>query len=305
VDLVESVRSVTSVGSTHGANTDRNSHRTLRIVTFWVVFALFSALTALVLIPGTPVLRLDSYLVEQHLWYRYPGPHDFIHTFVMFGQRGPATLIALPFFLVLCWRKRTTHPVVVLVSALVLLNVGVGLVKLVIGRTGPLHANAVYDVHDIFKGGDIFPSGHVSNTVVLYGVIAWVIPKFRKTMIVITVFLSVAVGLGTIYLRTHWFSDVEGGWLAGSLVLLALPTVLPRAQRWTDAGQERLLAWHARRKAARTAPAVAPPPPLPRPERVPVGASEPRMAAPGFALRHSMLTRDAGRHRSGATVDQS
>jgi undecaprenyl-diphosphatase len=110
------------------------------------------------------------------------------------------------------------------------------------------------DVHQLFSGGTIYPSGHVSNTVVLYGLAAWIVPRYRKTAIAAAVFLSVTVGLGTVYLRTHWFSDVVGGWLAGALVLIALPSVMPTTQRWADAAIARARRRWAARKA-RKAPA--------------------------------------------------
>jgi membrane-associated phospholipid phosphatase len=46
--------------------------------------------------------------------------------------------------------------------------------------------------------------------------------------------LSVVIGIGTLYLKTHWVTDVVGGWLAGSLVLCSLPWLTPPAQRLVD-----------------------------------------------------------------------
>ena len=53
-------------------------------------------------------------------------------------------------------------------------------------------------------------------------------------------FLSVTVGLCTIYLDTHWLTDVLGGWVAGGLVLLALPTIMPYVERLYDAAARRV-----------------------------------------------------------------
>ncbi|HKC27210.1 MAG TPA: phosphatase PAP2 family protein [Jatrophihabitans sp.] len=184
-----------------------------------------------------PILGIDQFFANLHLGARYPGYHPFLNAYVMFGQRGPSTLAFLPVLLWAAWRRRSTQPLVLLGTALLLLNVSVGVVKYAIGRVGPFRAPAA-DVHKIFDGGNIFPSGHAANAVVLYGVVAWVIasfgPRWRKAAIIAATFLSVTVGLTTIYLRTHWFTDIIGGWLAGGLVLLGLPTVMPYAQRWTD-----------------------------------------------------------------------
>jgi membrane-associated phospholipid phosphatase len=225
-----------------------------RAVTFWAVLAAYLALTLSVIIKS-PVLTLDKAIVNLHLQASFPGYRRAIGDYVMLGQRGPATVTFLPFFLWSAWRQRSTRPIVMLLTALVVLNLSVGVVKYATGRMGPFHHAGV---HDIFAGGDIYPSGHVSNAVVLYGLVAWLVPRFRKTAVTLAVVISVTVGLGTIYLRTHWFSDVVGGWLAGSLVLLTLPTVLPYTQRWCDAVTD----WVDRRwTATREISTVSIPPP--------------------------------------------
>jgi membrane-associated phospholipid phosphatase len=193
----------------------------------------------------SPVLSLDTDLVKLDLRHRYPEWKHPILDYVMFGQRGPATFAFLPYFLWVAWRRRTTKPLVQLGTALILLNLSVGIVKIATGRLGPLRT---HQAHDVFVGGNIYPSGHVSNTVVLYGLIAWIALKHRKLAIVAAAFLSVTVGLGTVYLDTHWFSDVVGGWIAGALVLLVLPTVMPTAQRWADAAVD----WARQRWTRRT-----------------------------------------------------
>ena len=94
------------------------------------------------------------------------------------------------------------------------------------GRWGPL---VTRQAHDVFAGGNIFPSGHTANAVVLYGVLAMVAARrWRPWLIGLAVWISVTVGLSTLYLDTHWLTDVLGGWLAGVVVLM----VLPRCTDW-------------------------------------------------------------------------
>jgi membrane-associated phospholipid phosphatase len=221
-----------------------------RVLTFWILLAAYAALTILVLVPSSPLLSFDQALAALHLKAHHPGYRPWINDYVMFGQRGPATLAFLPFFVWIAWRQRSKRPLVLLGTALVMLNLTVGIVKYATGRVGPMRV-ADSDVHQVFMGGNIYPSGHVSNAVVLYGLVAWIAPQFRKLVITSAVFLSVTVGLATIYLRTHWFSDVVGGWLAGALVLLSLPTVMPFAERVTDrvldAVRRRYVRWRTSR----------------------------------------------------------
>jgi hypothetical protein len=67
---------------------------------------------------------------------------------------------------------------------------------------------------------------------------------------------SLGVGLATVYLGTHWLSDVLLGWVAGLLILLALPWFEPLIARTESRVFELRDRWRARR--GRTAPAARP-----------------------------------------------
>jgi undecaprenyl-diphosphatase len=220
---------------------------------FAAVFLAYVLLTIGVLYQSSPVLSLDEWFYSMHWRHAISESYfPWISAYVMLGQRGPATLIFLPWFIWVAKRDHSPRPLVLLATSLVLLNVSVGVVKYAIRRVGPLSTN---NVHDLFaSGGTIYPSGHVSNAVVLYGLVAWIAVKYRKTWIALAVFLSVTVGFGTVYKNTHWFSDVVGGWIAGGLVLLALPWVMPTTERWAEAALARFTAWRRRRSATSRAP---------------------------------------------------
>jgi membrane-associated phospholipid phosphatase len=198
-----------------------------RLVVFGVVLLTYLVLTIGVL-HRSPLLTLDRDVFRLDLRQRYPEWFLGFHTYVMLGQRGPATLVALPWFVWRAWKGRSARPLVMLGTALLVLNLSVGVVKVATGRLGP---RATHQVNAVFAGGDIFPSGHVSNAVVLYGVIAMLAVSHRRIITALAVFVSVTVGLSTIYLDTHWMTDVLGGWLAGALVLIVLPWVMPYSER--------------------------------------------------------------------------
>jgi len=238
----------------------RLSGRQARELAFAALILLYALLTIGVLVYPSPVLSVDQWWLDQHLWGKHPQFHWFVYHYVMLGQRGPTTIVFLPVVAYLAWRRRTSAPVVMFVTSLLLLNVSVAVVKYFVGRVGPRDQN---DVHVVFTSGTLFPSGHLSNTVVVYGVLAMLMPRFRRLIVTAVVFLCLTVGLGTIYLRTHWFSDVVGGWIAGALVLLALPDLMPHVQPRVDAA---LAAAEARwghkwghRWVRRGTPPVAPP----------------------------------------------
>lgn len=210
-----------------------------RAALFALVLFLYLVLI-LGVIQWSPFLTLDRDVFRLGLPGRFPEWFHPVHTYVMLGQRAPATLVALPWFVWRSWKSRSSRPLVMLVTALIVLNLSVGVVKLATGRIGP---SATRHVHAVFEGGDIFPSGHVSNAVVLYGLIAMLAVSFRRTICVLAVIISITVGLCTVYLDTHWVSDVLGGWLAGVLVLISLPWIMPYAQRIADA----VIRWGRRR----------------------------------------------------------
>ncbi len=202
--------------------------RPSRIDALLVVSLVFVGLTVAVVL-GSPLDTVDRDALHWQLAQRWPGLQPWILTYVVIGQRGPSTLAALPWLLWISWRFRSPRPLIRLGLALLLLNLLVGVVKTLTGRLGPQltsHPTAVFD------GGTIYPSGHVANVVMLFGVLAWTATRHRRAAIWGVVALTLTVGAGTVYLDTHWVTDVFGGALAGAMVLLLLPTLLPPTERW-------------------------------------------------------------------------
>jgi membrane-associated phospholipid phosphatase len=231
-----------------------------RYAAFAVLLAIYAVLTVLVVVRNGPTVRVDEWVANLRMKHRWPGLYDWINFYIHIGQRAPSTAVAVPWIVWRCWRLRTKTPLVRFVAALLLLNLSVGVVKVATGRIGP-HKISHADV--VFAGGNIYPSGHVSNIVVLLGVLAWMSVRRRKAMIVTATVIPVTVGFSTIYLNMHWLSDVVAGWLAGGLVLLALPTVMPTAERIADALEARLRELWRRRQARRAADTGLPTPSVP------------------------------------------
>jgi membrane-associated phospholipid phosphatase len=255
----------------------RPSRRVLAFLALLLVYLLVT----LGVIYRSPLLTLDTDLFKLDLQRRYPDWKPWIKVYVMLGQRGPATLLFLPWFLWVAWRNRTPRPLIMLAVALVLLNLSVGVVKLATGRLGPLQTS---NTHRIFDGGNIYPSGHVSNAMVLYGLLAIIAINHRRTAAVVAGFLSVTVGLSTVYRDTHWFSDVVGGWIAGGLVLIAIPWAMPPAMRVWDWLWSRVaprVPWLVERLAAAPEPS-APGPSVTAPAAP--GTAKPGPGNPGRAV---------------------
>ena len=63
------------------------------------------------------------------------------------------------------------------------------------------------------------PSGHAQNSVVIWGLLAYV--SKRRWVWLVAALLAFAIGISRIYLGVHFPSDVLAGWLVGALVLWA------------------------------------------------------------------------------------
>ena len=206
-----------SIASSVASTYRRLRQRPVRTL-FLVLLAAYVTLTAAVVF-GSPLDALDHAAALSNFAHRYPDAAHWLLRYVIVGQRGPSSHVAFVYLAYRALRQRSWRPLVLLVTALTMLNLIVGSVKLATGRLGPAlttHPRAVFD------GGDIFPSGHTANAVVIFGVLAIVAVKHRRAMIALAVFVSITVGLSAIFLETHWVTDVLGGWIAGALVLLAL-----------------------------------------------------------------------------------
>ncbi|MFJ8046242.1 phosphatase PAP2 family protein [Kitasatospora sp. NPDC096147] len=191
-----------------------------------VLVALLYLLVVLAVVFDTSLVRLDWWLKQLRPYKRWPGVLDFLDLWVVAGQRGPSAVAACAWLGWRCVRRRTVRPLLVMAGALLLLNITVGSVKILTGRLGPHYAHYL-DSPELFLGGTIFPSGHTANSVVTWGVLAYLAVRWQRTGVVLAAVVAASVGLTTVYLGTHWLSDVLAGWAAGALVLLALPALEP------------------------------------------------------------------------------
>lgn len=216
--------------------------------------SVFYLLVIVAVLTTSRLVAFDWYVMMFKPYEHWPALQDFLNLYVITGQRGPSAIVVALWLGWRCWRTRSMRPLLVLGVALVLLNMSVGAVKIGLGRLGPHYAH-VAGSNELFFGGGIFPSGHTANAVVTWGVLAYLATRWRRSGGVAAGFMGVSVGLTTIYLGTHWVSDVLAGWAAGILVMLALPLFEPVIA----SADERIQALWARARR-RTEPERAPEP---------------------------------------------
>ena len=88
-----------------------------------------------------------------------------------------------------------------------------------------------------FVGGMAYPSGHTSNIVLVYGLVAYLLGTYRavrtRTVHVVggvVVLLSATGGHRSLTLNWHWFADLIAGLLIGGVVLAADPASTTRCR---------------------------------------------------------------------------
>jgi membrane-associated phospholipid phosphatase len=122
------------------------------------------------------------------------------------------------------WRFKSFRPFNLSILALLSLNGVVGISKLIIGRTKPrLYVDALH------ANGMSYPSGHASNAVISWGLLAYLIYRYTNRAPFNGIRLYPFVGLITLTVctvslirKTHWFSDLIGGVFIGGALLVAI-----------------------------------------------------------------------------------
>ncbi|MFI6036430.1 phosphatase PAP2 family protein [Streptomyces sp. NPDC051315] len=226
-----------------------------RVALFASTLAFYLAIVWLVVITSW-LVRLDWQVMFFRPYQQWSEIHWFVDYYVVLGQRGPTAVMVAAWLGWRSWRQHTLRPLLALGVSLLLLNVTVGAAKIGMGRLGPHYATTIGS-NEMGLGGDIFPSGHTANAVVTWGILAYLAstPRARRWLSALSAVTSLGVGLATVYLGTHWLSDVVLGWAAGLLILLALPWFEPliaRAEAWIFDLRDR---WRAGRAGSAPAPA--------------------------------------------------
>ncbi|MCX4760921.1 phosphatase PAP2 family protein [Streptomyces sp. NBC_01275] len=221
-----------------------------RVALLSATLAFYLAIVWLIVVTSW-LVRLDWQVMFFRPYQQWPEIHAFLDYYVVLGQRGPTAVMVAAWLGWRSWRQHTLRPLLTLGASLLLLNITVGAAKLGMGRLGPHYATTI-GANEMGLGGDIFPSGHTANAVVTWGILAYLAstPRARRWLSAVSAVVSLGVGLTTVYLGTHWLSDVVLGWAAGLLVLLALPWCEPLIAR----AEVRILDLRDRWRDRRTAP---------------------------------------------------
>lgn len=140
------------------------------------------------------------------------------------GLRGLTATILLIAATFIAYKFKTWRPLNLAMISLLSLNLVVGTFKIVLGRTKPRDG---FDL--LHAGGMSYPSGHASNAVLSWGILAYLIYRYAKVdryqgrlASAGVVLISLTVCVVSLIRHTHWFSDLLGGLFVGSALLVAV-----------------------------------------------------------------------------------
>ena len=143
------------------------------------------------------------------------------------GLRGLTATVLILAASFIAYKFKTWRPLNLAFLSLILLNLVVGTFKLILGRTKPRDG---FDL--IHVGGMSYPSGHASNAVLSWGILAYLIYRYAKVdryqgrlASAGVVAISLTVCVVSLIRHTHWFTDLLGGLFIGSALLVAVIAV--------------------------------------------------------------------------------
>lgn len=194
-------------------------------------------ITTDVLLRG-PWTRLDaevSRTVQSWGLRRTAWSHDLLYVLSQFGGRLTLAIGIGAYVLVLGWLRRTWQPPLRFLVAVAMLTMVVYAFKFGIGRTAPV-------IDRLHAGGTSYPSGHVPNAVLMWGLAAWLAAEYevagwlRRPLDVLRFAGPAFAGIGMVLLDYHWLSDLVAGAMFGIVLLRFLRAIF--APRGPHGGAE-------------------------------------------------------------------
>ena len=187
------------------------------------LFAGYLYITYQVLTDGF-LVRIDR---ELNNWHhpKFHGLSNFIiRRLDDLGLRSVSGIALLIVALYISRRFKTWRPINLGLLSFISLNVVVGAFKYALGRTKPRMGLDI-----LHAGGMSYPSGHASNAIFIWGVIAYLIYRYAHVDRYNGRLASAAVGLLALTVctvsllrNTHWFLDLFGGLLLGGALLVLI-----------------------------------------------------------------------------------
>lgn len=165
-------------------------------------------------------LAFDTVIREWFYSIRTDGLTAVLKVITYMGNWQSITVLCI---LLLAFRKtRIRFGIPVSLSAIFVTALNKG-IKILFQRPRPDES-----LHLIQQGGYSFTSGHSITSMVVFGLLIWLVRKYvrdKKTSNILTILLVIpwiCIGLSRIYMGVHFPTDVLGGWALGVVVLMVI-----------------------------------------------------------------------------------
>lgn len=209
----------------------------IRPRSWWPDLAFVGGFVALTVLLATGhLLGADAAVADWADAHR-PRPLYWIARVLNYLGQGGQVLMPAAILLAaaVAWRSRSIRPLVLFAAAFVLTYATIGPLKIWLQRAAPRFTGP--DRTELFNPaavGDLgmsYPSGHVANAVIWYGVITLLLGALvgglsPRTVLALRVLPPVIVFCTTTYLSWHWITDSIAGLFLG-LVLTRIMARVP------------------------------------------------------------------------------
>lgn len=192
-----------------------------RLVTFWTLIAIVSAVALLIFadvgedVAEQSTVQFDNTVRAWIVAHQTPVLYKIALVFTWIGSPPVMVLIAIGagwWF----YRRGGRSKAGVVVAAPAVGGLLSGVIKALYGRARPAGA-ALLNEHT-----HSFPSGHAATSAAVVVTLCYVLARERiiswQTAIVVGAAVPLIVGLTRLYLDVHWTTDVVGGWAVGLFV---------------------------------------------------------------------------------------
>lgn len=185
-------------------------------LTACISLLIFIGVASLVAFNENLLATIDQPIIHLVRGTLTSGKTLFFSTMTRFGDTLTVILLtgSLATILFFYFKEKVAAIWLVINSALVQ-GIGNTILKLLFNRPRPSGEHLVY------AGGTSFPSGHSMGSMLLYGTIILLLPKFVKNkstclaLQILLVFIILSVGTSRIYLGVHYPTDIIGGFAMG------------------------------------------------------------------------------------------